>query len=74
MQKQIKAQIDRIVSEGAIYADARWYPVEEEEYLAMWNGNLKSASASRESGIGSGSTKVPGFFSLFDSEQPAGSV
>ena len=52
MQKQIKAQIDRIVSEGAIYADARWYPVEEEEYLAMWNGNLKSASASRESGIG----------------------
>jgi TldD protein len=52
MQKQIKAQIDRIVSAGAIYADARWYPVEEEEYLAMWNGNLKSASASRESGIG----------------------
>ena len=52
MQKQIKAQIDRIVSEGAIYADARWYPVEEEEYLAMWNGNLKSASAARESGIG----------------------
>jgi len=52
MQKQIKAQIDRIVSSGAIYADARWYPVEEEDYLSMWNGNLKSASAARESGIG----------------------
>ncbi len=52
MQKQIKAQIDRLVSSGAIYADARWYPVEEEDYLSMWNGNLKSASAARESGIG----------------------
>ncbi|MFU8825964.1 MAG: TldD/PmbA family protein [Brevefilum sp.] len=52
MQKQIKAQIDRMVSSGAIYADARWYPVEEANHLTMWNGNLKDASASRESGVG----------------------
>ena len=32
--------------------DARWYPVEETNYLMMWNGNLKSAAASRESGVG----------------------
>jgi TldD protein len=52
MQKQINAQIDRLISSGAVYADARWYPVEEANHLTMWNGNLKSASASRESGIG----------------------
>lgn len=52
MQKQIKAQIDRMVSSGAVYADARWYPVEEANHLFMWNGNLKDASASRESGVG----------------------
>lgn len=52
MQKQIKDQIDRIVSMGAVYADARWYPIEETNELTMWNGNLKNASASQESGIG----------------------
>ena len=52
MQQQIKAQIDRMVASGAVYADARWYPVEEANHLLMWNGNLKNASASRESGIG----------------------
>ena len=52
MQQQIKTQIDRVVSAGAVYADARWYPVEEANHLTMWNGNLKHASASRESGIG----------------------
>ncbi|NLN69619.1 MAG: TldD/PmbA family protein [Chloroflexi bacterium] len=77
MQKQIKAQIDRLVSSGAIYADARWYPVEEEDYLSMWNGNLKSASAARESGIGvrvlykgawgfSASSDVNNLASIFD--------
>ena len=52
MQQNIKEQIDRIVSKGAHYADARWYPVEETHNLTMWNGNLKNAEATRESGMG----------------------
>ena len=52
MQSQIKQQIERIRAAGATYVDARWYPFEESNQLLMWNGNLKNASASRESGIG----------------------
>lgn len=52
MLGQIKHQLDRIKGLGASYADARWYPFEETNYLMMWNGNLKSATAARESGIG----------------------
>jgi TldD protein len=52
MQHKIKEQIDRIVSQGAVYVDSRWYPQEETHNLTMWNGNLKNASATRESGIG----------------------
>ena len=37
---------------GASYVDARWYPVEETDHLMMWNGNLKSAASSSESGVG----------------------
>lgn len=52
MQKQLKAQIDRLKAAGATYVDARWYPVEEANYLMMWNGNLKETASSRESGLG----------------------
>jgi TldD protein len=52
MQKQIKDQIERLKTAGATYVDARWYPVEEANYLMMWNGNLKNAASSRESGVG----------------------
>ena len=52
MQKQLQEQIDRLKAAGATYVDARWYPVEEANYLMMWNGNLKNAAASRESGVG----------------------
>lgn len=52
MQKQLKAHIDRLKAAGATYVDARWYPVEEANYLMMWNGNLKETTASRESGLG----------------------
>ena len=52
MQNQLKAQIDRLKASGATFVDARWHPLEEANYLMMWNGNLKSAAASRESGIG----------------------
>jgi TldD protein len=52
MQKQIHEQIGRLKRAGATYIDARWYPVEEANYLMMWNGNLKSAASSRESGVG----------------------
>ena len=52
MRKELKTQIDRLQSAGATYVDARWYPVEETNDLLMWNGNLKDASYSRESGVG----------------------
>jgi TldD protein len=52
MQDQIKQQIDRLRSRGATYVDARWYPFEESDQFLMWNGNLKNASSSRESGVG----------------------
>jgi TldD protein len=52
MQRQIKKQVDRIRDLGATYVDARWYPLEEANYLLMWNGNLKSNVSARESGIG----------------------
>ncbi len=52
MQNQIQQQISRIKASGATYVDARWYPFEETNYLLMWNGNLKSATSARESGIG----------------------
>ncbi|HSV85480.1 MAG TPA: TldD/PmbA family protein [Levilinea sp.] len=52
MQKQLQVQIDRLKAAGATYVDARWYPVEETNNFLMWNGNLKNAAASRESGVG----------------------
>ena len=52
MQKQLREQIERLKKAGATYVDARWYPVEEANYLMMWNGNLKNAASSRESGVG----------------------
>jgi TldD protein len=77
MQDQIKQQIERLRSQGATYVDARWYPFEESDQLLMWNGNLKNASSSRESGIGirvlykgawgfSASSDLGGLTSLFD--------
>ncbi len=52
MQANVKQQIDRLKSKGAMYVDARFYPYEESNQLFMLNGNLKDASASRSSGIG----------------------
>jgi TldD protein len=52
MLNEIKQQIERLVGRAATYVDTRWYPYEETNALMMWNGNLKSADASRESGIG----------------------
>ena len=52
MYQQIRQQIDRLRALGADYADARWVPVEENNYLLMWNGNLKDTTFSRESGVG----------------------
>jgi TldD protein len=52
MQKQLQKQIERLKKAGATYVDARWYPVEEANYLMMWNGNLKNAISARESGVG----------------------
>jgi TldD protein len=52
MLDQIKNQIERIKGLGATYVDTRWYPFEESNYLLMWNGNLKSTTSARESGVG----------------------
>ncbi len=52
MQQEIKQQIERLRAAGATYVDARWYPFEEQNYLMMWNGNLKNTTSTRESGIG----------------------
>jgi TldD protein len=52
MLDQIKEHIERLMAAGATYVDTRWYPYEETNYLLMWNGNLKAADASRESGVG----------------------
>lgn len=52
MLKEIKAQVERVKSQGATYVDARWYPYEETNALLMWNGNLKNADFARESGVG----------------------
>jgi TldD protein len=52
MQKQLKQQIDRIKASGATYVDARWVPYEKNDYLMMWNGNLKNATSASESGLG----------------------
>lgn len=52
MRKTLQTQIDRLMAAGATYVDARWYPVDESNHLVMWNGNLKNAGSSRESGVG----------------------
>jgi len=52
MLQTIQHEIDRLKGMGATYVDARWYPFEEQNYLLMWNGNLKTAASSKESGIG----------------------
>ena len=52
MQKKLKDQIERIKNKGATYVDTRWYPQEEVNYLLMWNGNLKTSTYTRESGLG----------------------
>ncbi len=52
MLNQIKQQIERLKTRGATYVDTRWYPYEETNSLLMWNGNLKDASSTSESGVG----------------------
>ena len=52
MRKQIQQEIERLKGMGATYVDTRWYPFEEQEYLLMWNGNLKTTTSARESGVG----------------------
>lgn len=52
MLQKIQKEIDRLKSQGATYADARWYPYEDAEAMVMINGNLKANVAARESGIG----------------------
>jgi len=52
MQDRIKANLDRIRASGATYVDCRWVPLEESSELTMWNGNLKEAAGSRQSGVG----------------------
>jgi TldD protein len=63
MIKDINKQIERVKAAGATYVDARWYPIEEANYLMMWNGNLKSTTSARESGMACAFfTRAPGVF------------
>jgi TldD protein len=52
MRKLIQQEIERLKGMGATYVDTRWYPFEEQNYLMMWNGNLKTTTSTRESGVG----------------------
>ena len=52
MLQKLKDQIERLQRLGAEYADVRWVPIEESNYLLMWNGNLKESVLDRESGLG----------------------
>lgn len=52
MRDEIKQHVERLKGMGAMYVDTRWYPFEESNSLVMWNGNLKDASFSSESGVG----------------------
>ncbi len=52
MRKQLKQQIERLKAQRATYIDVRWYPYEETNQYLIWNGNLKTTAAARESGIG----------------------
>jgi TldD protein len=52
MLPQIQKEIDRLTGQGASYADARWYPQEETEFLVMINGNLKANKSASQSGLG----------------------
>lgn len=52
MIEKIQQEIMRLKELGATYVDTRWYPLEEQNYLLMWNGNLKTTASSRESGVG----------------------
>jgi len=52
MLDKIKQNIQRIQAKGAVYVDTRWYPYEEENYLLMMNGNLKTSTSAKQSGVG----------------------
>lgn len=52
MIEKLQQEITRLMGLGATYVDTRWYPLEEQNYLLMWNGNLKTTASSRESGVG----------------------
>ena len=52
MIEKIQQEINHLKGLGAAYVDTRWYPIEEQNYLLMWNGNLKTTASSRESGLG----------------------
>jgi len=48
----ITSQLQRLKQNGATYADARFFPLEEAENLHYVQGNLKSNSRSTSTGIG----------------------
>jgi len=52
VKQELKQQIEKLKAKGATYADARWYPREESNWLVMLDGNLKDLNSSWESGVG----------------------
>ncbi|OGK07879.1 MAG: hypothetical protein A2W80_13140 [Candidatus Riflebacteria bacterium GWC2_50_8] len=52
LKKQILQNIDRVVSAGAEYTDARFYTNDDSETLFLYDGNLEANDTNFESGLG----------------------
>ncbi|MGI6691301.1 MAG: TldD/PmbA family protein [Clostridiales bacterium] len=52
MAYQWKAELDRLLAQGAAYADVRYHPREEHSTLMIWNGNMHAFARDAESGFG----------------------
>lgn len=49
---QWKTHLDRLMAQGASYADVRYYPKEDSTFLLMMNGNLQAFRKGGQSGFG----------------------
>lgn len=52
MATQWKTHLDRLMAQGASYADVRYYPRQDTDNLVMMNGNLLACQKSSQSGFG----------------------
>lgn len=52
MAYQWKEQLDRLMKNGAAYADVRYYPKDDSQFMVMLNGNMLGFERGHESGFG----------------------